>query len=98
MAETVFKHLLRDPKSVNAMKQTCDMNKHNSYIFNYRGHTHFLCINIYQVLRKLFELEAIKGRVFKHLLRDPKSDNAMKQTCILADFTLFPPKLHWEHC
>ena len=36
------------------------------------------------------------GRVFKHLLRDPASVNAMKQTyviVILAYFTLFQPNL-----
>ena len=37
----------------------------------------------------------LKGQVLKHLLRDPASVNAMKQTCvivILAYFTVFQPK------
>ena len=37
------------------------------------------------------------GQVLKHLLSDPASVNAMKQTCvvvILAYFTLFQPNSH----
>ena len=47
------------------------------------------CLNMRQI-----------GWVFKQLLRDPASVNAMKQTLvvvILAYFTLFQPNSHGKH-
>ena len=61
------------------------------------GITHvFSCINLCRVSRMLFEHEADRLSVQRHL-RDPASVNAMKKTCvivILAYFTVFQPDSH----
>ena len=66
------------------------------YAEDYKDHTFFHALTFAWSRGSCLNMRLI-GRVFKHLMRDPASVIAMKQTCvivILAYFTLFKPNSH----